>query len=193
MKKAFPSLILVLILLPLIFSSSCKGSIFVQPPEIYITMNDEFTNGNTSKKITIINNTQYNINTTWYLEHPNPISWMRPNRTYILNLSWVDVKPKWRIVPPNSTAEFYIHLNIPEKDELLDQHWETWITFKLDKSQFNGDTFTHERAIRVYIDTPKKETTTNNTPDYDPLYFILAATITTILLITIIFFHKKKK
>ena len=65
MKKIVPQLLIIII--PLIFSSLCKGNISVQPPEISITMKDEFIHGNTSKKITITNTNNNNINATWYL------------------------------------------------------------------------------------------------------------------------------
>jgi hypothetical protein len=201
MKKTIP--LVLIILLPLIFSSSCEGKgVSVQPPEISITMNDNFINGNTSKKIAITNNDEYNINVTWYIEHPNPISWMRQNRTCITNLSWIEVKPKWHIVHPKTTEEFYIYLDIPESDDLLNQQWETWITFKINKQENDGDMFNQEYAIRVYIDTPKKTTIWNdanhhNNSNYNlytiSLHVALAAAIALTILIAAIWFYKKKR
>jgi hypothetical protein len=98
---------------------------------------------------------------TWYLENPNPISWMRPNRTYMPNLSWIDVNPRWNIITPHNSSNFYIYLSIPEKSDYLNQHWETWITFKHGKDS-GGCLFKQEYAIRTYIDTPKKIIISNN-------------------------------
>jgi hypothetical protein len=160
MKRLF--ILISVILLSLIFTSICKGDVIVSPPEISIKMDNEFINGNTSKKITIINNNDYEFNMTWYLENPNPMSWMRPNRTYMPDLSWIDLKPRWNIIPPHSSANFYIYLSIPESSEYLNRHWETWITFKQGTQESGGGMFNQEYAIRTYIDTPQKVEISNN-------------------------------
>ena len=190
--------IIALLLFPLIFSTITSADISVQPLEISINMDNDFINGNTSKKITITNNNDYNFNVTWYKEHPNPISYLRPNRTYIPELSWIDVEPKWIIIPPKEKGEFYIYLNIPNVDENLGQHWETWVTFK--KGERTGSFINKEYAIRVYIDTPEK--TTNNgissiTVEDQikiPLQDVAIALIAIALITTLTaFFLKKKK
>ena len=155
------SILISIILLSLIFASICKGDVIVQPPELSITMDNEFIHGNTSEKITVTNNNDYDINMTWYLESPNPISWMRPNRTYMPDLSWIDLKPRWNIIPPHNSTNFYIYLSIPEGSDHLNQHWETWITFKQGNSS-GGGLFNQEYAIRTYVDTPKKVEISNN-------------------------------
>lgn len=83
----------------LFFSTLGNASITVQPLELSITMDKEFIHGNTSKKITITNNNDDSFNATWYIEHPDPISKIRPNRTCMPSLSWVDVEPKWFVIP----------------------------------------------------------------------------------------------
>ena len=133
----------ILYLILIIFLSSqifplCKADVNVYPLEITITMNEEFLSGNTSKKIVVSNNNDFIYNSTWYIEHPNPISWLRPNKTFIPDLSWINVDPNWIRISPNEIGEFYIHLNIPETKENLNQHWETWITFKEGKSNESG-------------------------------------------------------
>ena len=147
MKRILPVIASLLILLT--FSFNCNANLVVQPIELSITMQDLFINGNTSKKITVLNNYNEDFNATWYIEHPNPPSYLRPNKTYIPSLSWVDVEPAWIVIPPGETRDFYIHLNIPENDETANAHWETWITFV-----GGGETIKREYAIRVYIDTP---------------------------------------
>ena len=156
------SILISIILLSLIFASTCKGHVIVQPPEISIKMDNEFIHGDTSKKITVTNNNNYSINMTWYVENPNPISWMRPNRTCMPNLSWIDLKPRWNIITPHNSANFYIYLSIPESSEYLNQHWETWITFKQGTRESGGGLFNQEYAIRTYVDTPKKVEISNN-------------------------------
>ena len=142
MKK---TLVLSIILSLILFLSMVgKSTINFDPLELQITMENEFIQGNTSKDITITNNNDYSINATWYLEHPNPDSYLRPNRTLIPDLSWVDVEPKWMVIPPSGIARFYILLDIPENKELLDQQWETWVTFQLDDNNAGGDIFERE-------------------------------------------------
>lgn len=157
MKKTVVLITITLYLL--ILNPICKGNLIVQPREISIIMDNEFMHGSTSKKITITNNNDYSTNISWYLEHPNPITWMRPNKTFIPSLSWIDLDPKHFIIPPNDSVSFYIYLDIPENKEHLKQHWETWITFK---EKYKESIFNHEHAVRMYIDTPSGVTNSNN-------------------------------
>ncbi|UCF12617.1 MAG: hypothetical protein JSW06_11395 [Thermoplasmatales archaeon] len=197
MKKT--PVLLILLLLSLFSSAFANATIVVDPLELMIRLDNEFIHGNTSKNITIINKNDYSINVTWYLEHPNPISYLRPNRTFIPDLSWVNVEPKWLVIPPASAALFYIQLNIPEIEELLDQHWETWVTFQLDENNGGGGVFEYEYAIRVYIDTPYK-TTINNSPNnnsnsnyYNIYYIFIAGTVITLTILVVLFYKKKMK
>lgn len=147
------------------FLEITTGGVIVNPLELSINMKDEFIHGNTSKKIIIDINENNSYNVSWYIEHPNPISWMRPNKTLIPDLSWIDLEPKWQIITPYNSADFYIHLSIPEREELLDQHWETWVTFKFDNIE-SGGLFKQEYAVRTYIDTPT-ETAIDNTSNHN--------------------------
>jgi len=158
MKKIFP--LILLLILSLMFSMVCRADIAVQPLELSITMVNEFIHGNTSKKITITNNNDYNTNISWYLEHPDPISWIRSNKTCIPSLSWVDLDPKWCIVQPDDSVSFYIYLDVPESEDHLEQHWETWVTFK--EKYPEGVSMQEEHAVRVYIDTPSEVTNNNH-------------------------------
>jgi hypothetical protein len=152
MKNTFIVLVIVFIL-----SSFCieigRCGISVSPLELSITMDDNLIQGNTSKKITIHINESDSFNVSWYIEHPDPIEWMRENKTKISDLSWVDVDPKWSIVSAYNSSDFYIHLSIPDQIESYGKHWETWVTFTFDNLD-SGSIFNQEYAVRVYIDTP---------------------------------------
>ena len=145
---------LVIIFFLLFFTPTtiCRGGFDIYPRELTITMYNEFIQGNTSKDITIINVNDNSINISWYLDHPTPISWIRPNRTLIPKLTWINVKPKFQIIPPKGSAKFDIYLDIPNKEENLKQHWETWIVFKEDENKF----INFESTVRLLIDTPLK-------------------------------------
>ena len=195
MKKTLVLSIILSILLSL--SMTFKATVIFDPLELPITMKNDFIQGNTSKNITITNNNAYSVNATWYLEHPNPDSYLRPNRTFIPNLSWIDVEPKWIVLPPSGIAKFYIILDIPEKNETLNQHWETWVTFQLDDNNAGGEIFEREYAIRVYIDTPLDAAINNsyissNSNDYT-IYYVIIAVIAIISSVLIILLYKNKK
>ena len=182
-----------LIFFTVIFTQVCSGNISVHPLEISIPMNEEFIWGNSSKKITIGNNGDQSVNVSWYLEHPNPISWIRPNKTCIPTLSWIDLDPKWRVVQPDDSLSFYIYLDIPESEEQLGQHWETWVTFK---QELSGGMFNQEHAVRVYIDTPGEAAISDivgNQIRFSLLDIVITAVIAIILIILGILVYKKKK
>ena len=184
------------IILPflIVLSSISANSISVEPIEISITMDDSFIEGNTTKKITITNNFDYDYNVTWYVEHPYPITSMRPNKTYMPDLSWITVKPKWQIVPPKTSRNFYIYLNIPSNEDNLNKSWETWITFNGGEQESGEGIFNFEYAIRTYIDTPINIKTEENKQNIQPTpIFILTITILTIILVGILLHKKKRK
>jgi len=184
----------------LFFSSICQGNFSIQPRELSITMNDGFIQGNTLKSITIKNNNNYGINISWYLDHPDP-SMIRPNKTSIPDLSWIEIKPQWQIIPSYSSAAFDIYLDIPENEEHVNQHWEIWPTFKQNKSQ---GMFNLEQAVRLYINTPT-ELITNSNQGSDslsivigdkikiPLFDVAIVAIIILLLIIGLIVIKKKK
>ncbi len=205
MKK---SIIIILFILQIfLLSSFASALISIEPIEVSIKIENNFNQGNSTKKITIQNKDNQNFNATWYIEHPT-LSKIRQNRTRIPDLSWIDVEPKYKNIPPNEKADFYIYTNIPKKEEYIDKHWEVWVTFKGGIQNQNGGIFNLEHAIRIYIDTPKnlaenhtgfeeenKGLTGISTDNADDLHItnigllIIAITV----LIAIFLFYKKKK
>jgi hypothetical protein len=132
------------------FSITCQSRFDIYPRELTIKMDEEFIQGNTSRNITIINVEDSIINITWYLDDPEPISWIRPNRSLIPNLDWVDLNPKYHLIKANGNAKFDIFLNIPEIEENSKKQWETWIVFKEEENKF----INYEATVRLLIDTP---------------------------------------
>lgn len=183
MKKILLTIIVTLSIL--IILPGCSGSFDVQPRELYISMNMELIKGNTSEKLKVINNEDSEINVTWYLDNPSD-DLIRSNRTKIPNLSWIDLEPKFQIIPGNSTSEFFIHLNIPKDSNYLDKHWEIWVTFKVEESNF----INFEHAVRLYIDTPvdlKEDSNIDSTTFVLVFVFLIF-----IVFLFIIYFYKKK-
>ena len=156
------SLLIIFFLFFFTNTTTCQGRFDIYPREITITMYNEFIQGNTSKDITIVNVDDDSINISWYLDHPDPISWIRSNRTLIPDLKWIDVKPKFKIIPPKGSAKFNIYLNIPNKEENLKKYWETWIVFKEEENKF----INFESTVRLLIDTPLKLQNNNQNQDF---------------------------
>ena len=175
------------------FTSNCKGNFSVTPIEQSIKMNDEFIQGNTTKKIIISNNIEDSINISWYVDNPT-LDLIRENKTLIPSLSWISIEPRWKIIPPNSSSDFYIYLDIPQDKNNYNKHWETWLVFKQEKIQF----FNWEHAVRLYIDTPE-DYPNNDNKDNDLFSFfsenslILIIFVVIIISLVIIFYFVKFK
>lgn len=194
MRKYFVFIFFFLILIKC--STTCQSGFDIYPREITIKMDEEFIHGNTSRNITIINVDDSRINITWYLDHPDPISWIRPNRSLIPSLNWIDLNPKFQLIKANGNAKFDIFLNIPEIEENSKKQWETWIVFKEEENKF----INYEATVRLLIDTPTEINANNNDffsinigdkiriPVFDAIIFILI-----ILLISFCLYFVKRK
>jgi hypothetical protein len=169
----------------LFLSAICQGSFNVNPLELSITMQDELIQGNTLKSIRITNTGDSDINISWYLDNPS-LDLMRPNKTFISNLNWIDLEPEWQLLSPGDGEDFFVYLNIPEDETNANQSWEIWVTFKESEKQF----INIEQAVRLYIDTPDEITTA---PDDDSDDSPLDIVVFIIALIIVGFIVNKKK
>lgn len=203
--------LIILAIISLFFSQiicSASASISVRPHEISINLDDLNVQRNTTKKITVENKNSYSFNATWYIEHPTS-SKIRENKTFIHNLSFIDVEPKWMIIPANETGDFYIYTDIPKEEKYLNKNWEVWITFKKGIQKHESGFLNLEQAIRVYINTPSslQDSNTDFQDQNEGLYSILTddsinfqiggglafLIIIIALSFTVIFYYKKKK
>jgi len=138
-----------------IFSSPGIADLLVTPAEGHISMNNDFIEGNTGKKITVINTYPYDVIVKAVVKNPDPEEWRRPGRTNIDNISWITVKPQQDILLAYSgKTEFYIYLDIPKvfQKNCKDKHWEVWIAISEKPEQ--EKTYNIGYLVRVYIDTP---------------------------------------
>jgi len=182
-----PILLIICILLPF-FSSIISANVVVSPAEISIDMKDGFQDGNFSGKITVFNQNSFNVSVKTFMKHPDIIEWMRFNRTFITNLSWINIEPTDMIILPNESADFYINLTIPKEfhENLLDQHWETWAAVKVTGTGSNIGGIQEGYLIRFLVDTPSRPVEFN--------YLLYLLTIPFILfLIVLIYFIKKSR
>jgi len=196
MKRMFVISLTVLFLLFSLSSIISKADVFVSPAEISISIEDDFIDGNTSKKITVTNRYSHNISVKAWMIHPDITEWMRQNRTFIENLSWITIEPSQRVIPANSSAKFYIHLAIPNetKNQTYDKHWEIWAALKMgDASGSNTAIFGEGYLVRVYVDAPSMPEEPSSSLDqifYDTL---LAIGVALILTVIFFFFRERKK
>ena len=201
MKKLQVFIIFFILFLSL--ASFAKAGFSAIPAELTITMQNNFLSGNTSKKISVTNNNPDKLNITCYIEHPYETK-IRPNKTVIPSLNWIDVYPEYIILTPGESGDFYIYLDIPETQENLNQNWEVWITFKKGYQEEAPSMFQQEIAIRTYIDTPSTISDVNlndglyatTGPDTDMLTTVeLGISIILILFIIIIalFIYSRRK
>lgn len=174
------------IIASLLFPYTCQGTMDIEPRELLISMDTGFISGNTSKKILLTNNEESIVNFTWYLDDPDP-SLIRENRTVIPDLSWIDLKPKWGIVPPGESVSFYIYLKIPKNSNYIGEKWEVWATFR---QNFSESMFNWEHAVRIYIDLPEEN---NFFLNLNLIYFFTMISIAVCLILITLLLIKKKK
>ena len=198
MKKIW--VLTIIFFLFLNYIPTVKGNFSVSPREISVKIDKGFQKMNKTSFITVQNPNNYSINITYYVDNPDPISWIRPNRTLIPDLSWIYIKPIYQVISPMSSEKFYINHNIPIKDENLNKNWEVWIVFKQEESGF----LNFENVIRLLIDTPKQIDSKDSGKDFlsiskyndDRLQFsnfIIFVLIIILALIVVLIFNKEKK
>jgi len=185
----------IVLLTGFFLSPIATAAIFVSPAEIWVSMDDGFIDGNTSKIITVKNTYAYNVSVKAWMLHPDIVEWMRPNKTLIDNISWISLEPSRVIIPANGQAQFYIAIHIPNesKNQTYDQHWETRAALKIDAVSANHSTMVKEGyLVRVYVDTPKPPTEPSGT--LFPIFYVTSiAAIAVVLLTIILYFYREKR
>lgn len=198
MKNTLALVGLILLLL-LALSPISKANVIVSPAEISLTMIDTYIEGNTSKKITVKNHYYHNISVSAWMMHPDITEWMRPNRTFIENLSWITIEPPQLIISSNSNAYLYIYFNIPNetKNQTYDKHWEIWAALKInDASENSSSSLKEGYLVRIYVDTPMQPTTEQDgalSLQEQLMYSTLIAVIIALVLTIIIYLYRGKK
>jgi hypothetical protein len=191
MKKLFTIFIFALFVALSTFSKAEEA--YVSPAEISITMKDGYIEGNTTQKISVINNYSYNVSVTAWMKHPDPSSDMRTSRTFIENLSWITINPSKQIIPVDGRADFYINITIPKEkqNESLGKNWETWAALKIDDASGYGTSLIDVGyLIRVYTDTPPLKVMGSKNL---LLYYTLIAVIIALVSAIVFLLFKKKK
>ncbi|MEF8879348.1 MAG: hypothetical protein V5A64_03015 [Candidatus Thermoplasmatota archaeon] len=148
MKK---QILIITAILTILLCNSGSASFVLEPAETQINLTHDYQPGNTTRKISIYNNKEEQLNVTWYKEHPYQPT-RKKDRTNISNLSWIDVTPSWQEIFPHNKTNFYIHLNIPKNYSFKGEKWEVWVTFKINSE--GQDNLKVEQVAKILIDTP---------------------------------------
>ena len=170
-----------------------KARVSVSPAEFSIILDENFIKANNSKNIIVTNYNDYNISVKAKMTHPDPLEWIRPNRTVIKNLSWITVWPSYFVIPSNTSADFIININIPEEQhqECLDECWESWAAFKIGSAPGSSSgPISEGYLVRVYVDapeTPKKDTSTGSDGDDEIIYDTVIALVVALVVILLYF------
>lgn len=192
-NKVIFFIITLLLILPIF--STCKANVVVSPTEIYFNIDDSYNEGNTSK-ITITNSYSHDISARLWVEHPDIIEWMRPNRTLIENLSWFTIEPSQATIPSDSSADFYIYFNIPNeiKNQTYDEHWESWAAVKIDSASENASSsFKQGYLVRIYVDAPPMPEEPSSSLDHIFYDTLIAIVIAIVLTLSFYIFKRRKK
>jgi P pilus assembly chaperone PapD len=187
--KNTATLVSVILLFFLVMVPISKADVTVSPTELYLTMTDTYIEGNTTKKITVTNHYSHDISVKVWMMHPDITEWMRPNRTFIENISWITIEPSELSVPSDTSANFYIYLTIPNetKNQTYYEHWETWAALKIVNASLKEG-----YLVRVYIDTPKPPTEPSGT--LFPIFYVTSIAAIAVVLITItLYFYIEKR
>jgi hypothetical protein len=187
--KNTATLVSVILLFFLVMVPISKADVAVSPTELYLTMTDTYIEGNTTKKITVTNHYSHDISVKVWMMHPDITEWMRPNRTFIENISWITIEPSELSVPSDTSANFYIYLTIPNetKNQTYYEHWETWAALKIVNASLKEG-----YLVRVYIDTPKPPTEPSGT--LFPIFYVTSIAAIAVVLITItLYFYIEKR
>ncbi len=178
-----------LLLTGFFLSPVASAAIFVSPAEMWVSMENGFIDGNTSKTITVKNTYDYNVSVKAWMLHPDIIEWMRPNKTLINNISWISIEPSYIVIPPNSQVQFFIATHIPNesKNQTYDQHWETRAAFQIDTVSTNQSAMVKEGyLVRVYVDTPLTPVSPSDEDGFSSFFMLINLFIAIVIIAIVV-------
>ena len=186
MKKSI--IILVTFILFICFSTVSQAGVRVSPAELSMNIDDCTEDGHFSGRITI------NISVTASVKHPDIVEWMRADRTYIKNLSWISVEPSYQVISSGNSSYCYVNISIPKKfvDDCVNQRWESWAAFKIgDPTGATNSSLREGYLIRVYVNTPVVVEVVELEINFLVFYFLIATlAIALLVLFAVLFFVK---
>jgi hypothetical protein len=190
-KKTIILLLIFLILLSS-FSFTAQSGIKIWPGKLYIEMNKWFDEEKEIRHpIHITNPYSHGVNVTTRIENPSSKS-ITERFTPLPNISWVRTDPERVYLPPKTSKDVEVVINIPLDQQLYyNEKWETGAVIKSDIPLGSGDSmnFELEISVKLYIITPKGEV------EESQYFYILLFFIFSIIIfyIAILFIRKKKE
>lgn len=188
-----------IVLLFLVILPMCKAEVVVSPAEIFITMEDVFIEGNTTERIIVRNDFPYDISVDAWMMHPDIISWMVANKTFIDNISWITIEPSEAVIPSNSSYPFYIYfvsLDDETRNQTLGKHWEVWAALKINSASENSSSSLKQGyLVRVFVDTPS-EPSDQDGVGLDQIFYDTLVAVVIAIMVTLLFYYyrfKKRK
>lgn len=188
---------IVLILISLIlftsFSYTVQSGIKIWPGKLYVEMNKWYDEEKEIRHpIQITNPYSHGVNVTSKIENPN-LKVITDRFSPLPDISWVSTFPEELYIPPKSSENIEIIINIP-----VDQHeyhynekWETRVIINSDipiGPEGGGMNFELEIAVKLYIITPKSKV-----EESQYFYIILFFIISIIIVFIANSYIKKKK
>ena len=187
---------IVLLLISLIlftsFSYTVQSGIKIWPGKLYVEMNKWYDEEKDIKHpIQIINPYSHGVNVTSIIE--NPSSKVLTDRfTPIPDVSWISTFPERLYIPPKSSENIVIIINIPvdQHEFYYNEKWETGIIITSDipiGPGGGGMNFELEIAVKLYIITPKSKVGESQ------YFYIILFFIFSIIIVFIVNSYIKKK
>lgn len=192
MKKTIVLLLIFLILLTS-FSVSVQAGLKIWPGKLRIEMNKWFDESEEIKyPIQLINPYNYGVNVTSKIENPSQ-KVITETFSPIPDTSWIKTIPDRLYIPPKSSADIEIILNIPEDQQEIyhNEKWETGVVINSDipvGPGGGGMSFELEIAVKLFIITPKSET-----EEFQYYYIFIFIFLIIFVYIVISYLRKKKE
>ena len=192
MKKTIVLLLIILILFSS-FSIAAQAGIKIWPGKVRVEMNKWFDDEKEIKQpIQITNPYSYGVNVTSRIENPSEKS-ITESFSPIPDTSWIITSPDVLYIPPKSSDNFKVIINIPEdqQDLYYSQKWETGIIISSDiplGPSGGGMNFELEIAVKLFIITPKSES-----EGFQYYYFFIFIFVIFIVLLISSYIKKKKE
>jgi hypothetical protein len=158
-KKTIVLLLIILILITT-FSISAQAGLKIWPGKIRVEMKKWFNEDEEIKQpIQITNPYTQGVNVSTRIDNPG-LSVITDSFTPIPDTNWISTSPETIYIPPKSSENIDIIINIPEDQQelYLNEKWETGVVISSDLPlgpEGGGLNFELEIAVKLLIVTPK--------------------------------------
>ena len=191
MKKTIVLLLIILVLFSS-FSLKAQAGIKIWPGKIRVEMNKWFDDEKEIKQpIQITNPYSHGVNVTSRIENPS-LKAITESFSPVPDISWITTSTDRLYIPPKSSDNFEIIINIPEDQQELyyNEKWETNVVISSDipiGPEGGGMNFKLEIAVKLLIITPESK------EEGFQYFYIFIFIFLIFIVLTISSYIKKKK